>query len=270
MGFLISVSMSHITNTRNEEIQVSIFVITHKPYNKSPMKGYKTLQVGACKGHLQIGDVFDDTGENISEKNPQFCELTGLYWLSRNCNDNYIGTCHYRRFFSTDFFGKKPVNERKVLRILNKKDMIVPFSRKLDVTVAEQYCRNSGYNKDLLIVRDIIAEKYPDYLVAYDNVFNGKITYFYNMLIAKEEVYKGYCDWLFNILFEAEKRVDTTGYNDYQKRIFGFLSERLLSVWIHTNNIEVFEMGVINTEESPHIVRKLLSGLKRSLLSLGT
>ena len=86
------------------------------------------------------------------------------------------------------------------------------------------------------------------------------------MLVTKKEVFDRYCEWLFDILFEAEKRIDISEYNPYQKRIYGFLAERLLIVWIHYNKIKVFEMGVVNTEEKWPLWKRIATGLKRKLL----
>ena len=64
------------------------------------------------------------------------------------------------------------------------------------------------------------------------------------MFIAKKEVIGPYCEWVFPILAEVEKRVDMTGYDDYQKRIYGFLTERLFNVWFTHNNLKVRETKV--------------------------
>ncbi len=61
------------------------------------------------------------------------------------------------------------------------------------------------------------------------------------MFIAPKEVIAPYCDWVFPILAEVEKRVDMTGYDDYQKRIYGFLTERLFDVWMDRQNLRVKE-----------------------------
>jgi hypothetical protein len=40
-------------------------------------------------------------------------------------------------------------------------------------------------------------------------------------------------------LFEAEKRIDTSQYNVYQKRVLAFLAERLLNVYVRHHNLKV-------------------------------
>ena len=68
---------------------VRIVVATHKAY-----------QMPTDSMYLPLGYRRDDTGEeHISEKNPGFCELTGLYWAWKNLKEDYIGLVHYRRYF---------------------------------------------------------------------------------------------------------------------------------------------------------------------------
>ena len=70
------------------------------------------------------------------------------------------------------------------------------------------------------------------------------------MMFCKADIYNSYCEWLFDILFTLEPRIDLSQLNDYQKRLFGFLSERLLNVWIIKNEISVRSCPIINTENS--------------------
>ena len=65
---------------------------------------YMPLQVGKALSDVDLGVQGDDEGDNISTKNPNYCELTGLYWAWKNLKDaDYIGLAHYRRYF--DFKG---------------------------------------------------------------------------------------------------------------------------------------------------------------------
>lgn len=38
-----------------------------------------------------MGYIGDNTGDNISLRNPNYCELTGLYWAWKNLKCDYIG-----------------------------------------------------------------------------------------------------------------------------------------------------------------------------------
>lgn len=244
---------------------MSIYVITHKRFEKyTTDQTYKTLLVGANKGHI-FGDFYDDIGDNISEKNESFCELTGIYWLWKNCTDDYIGVVHYRRYFTHSYHGLPVITDAEIRHILNKYDIILPFEREYNITIGQDYCKVSGFQCDLDKLRDSISRLYPEYINSFDTVFKGNRTYLYNMFIVKKEDYDKYCQWLFEILFDVEKCVDTSNYNAYQKRVFGFMSERLMTVWVLKNRLKVFEMGILPTEEPKNGFTKFLIGLKRAI-----
>ena len=78
---------------------IKVVVATHKKYKMPKNEMYLPLHVGA-EGKKNIGYTKDNTGDNISQKNPFFCELTGLYWAWKNLEADYIGLAHYRRHFS--------------------------------------------------------------------------------------------------------------------------------------------------------------------------
>lgn len=246
---------------------MSVYIITHKNYTQQIItdSSYKTLLVGAYKGHI-TGDYFDDVGENISEKNKNYCELTGLYWLWKNSNDSYIGIVHYRRYFTHDFYGKVALREDEINRLLTKYDIILPFHRTYNTSIEEDYCEISGFKEDLEKVRSIIDQNCPEYVADFDSIMGGHKVFLYNMFITKKKYFDLYCNWLFSILFNLEKEIDLTHYNDYQKRIYGFLSERLLNVWIRHNGLKLCEVGVLSTEREVSTPIKFLTGIKRSFL----
>ena len=102
-------------------MQTTIIIATHKPYWIPEDSMYLPVQMGHAI-HPDIGYVGDDTGENISEKNASFCELTGLYWLWKNRKfDGNIGVCHYRRFFVND--KRELLSEKDYDQILSDYDL---------------------------------------------------------------------------------------------------------------------------------------------------
>ena len=76
-----------------------------------------------------------------------------------------------------------------------------------------------------------------------------KGTYFGNMMVTSKALYDEYAQWLFSIFHEAEKRIDASGYDDYHKRVFGFISEFLLLVWVEVKGLKVYECKVGMTDE---------------------
>ncbi len=246
---------------------MSVYIATHKKFDMPIREGYRTILVGAYKGHILGEEVLnDDVGDNISNKNANYCELTGLYWLWKHIDEEYIGLVHYRRYFCRSLNKKKILSEKDIINKLKKCDIIVPFLRKLKVDVGSQYCESSGFRKDIEIARDVISNKYPEYIEDFDSVFNGNKTYFYNMMIAKKDIFSDYCSWLFSILSKMEKQCDISDYNDYQTRIFGFMAERLLTVYIRHNKLKCCEVGVVNPEIKAKFPKNILIALKRVLM----
>ena len=84
------------------------------------------------------------------------------------------------------------------------------------------------------------------------------------MFIMKKELLDDYCGWLFDILFELEKRLDISSYSDNDKRVFGFVSERLLDVWLIKNEIRYKDIPYIFLEKQ-NWVTKIANFLKRKM-----
>ena len=87
-------------------MKTQIVVAVHKPYPMPQDPLYLPVQAGRAL-HASLGFTGDDSGENISSKNPHYCELTCLYWAWKNLDADVIGLCHYRRYFASRPFGRK-------------------------------------------------------------------------------------------------------------------------------------------------------------------
>ena len=237
---------------------VKVYIATHKKANLPELKEYVPIQVGA-EGKEKLGYITDNTGENISNKNPNFCELTATYWIMKNDNSDIVGLTHYRRYFFNNIFSnsfKNIIHKEKIIKILNNYDIIVPKKYKLGVTVEKQYSQIHNI-EDLMKCGEIIKNKNPEYSEAFDKVLKKRKIYTYNMFISRKKVFDDYYKRLFDILFEAEKIIDISNYDNYNKRVYGFLSERLFNVWIEKNkdNLKIKEMPVYNSEEK--IIKQL-------------
>ena len=234
-----------------------IIVATHKSFNPPTGDIYLPMQVGAI-GKAKLGFTADDTGDNISEKNDGFCELTGLYWAWKNLKDaDAIGLCHYRRYFK----GSK----NKISTLLETTDCILPKQRNYFIETTYSQYAHAHHAIDLDTTRTIIAERHPDCLAAFDATMKSKKGHRFNMLIMKRPLLNRYCVWLFDILFELEKRLDTSSYSPNDRRVFGFVGERLLDVWIRANDIPYVELPVLHTEPQ-HWPTKIMCFLKRKFL----
>ena len=225
---------------------MAVYVATHKAYDVIDRFGYVPLHVGAAGGQ-DLPYTKDNTGEHISEKNPHFCELTGLYWIWKNTKDTYKGLVHYRRYF---MWGNDLLQDTKIRQLLTDCDIILPPREYLRESAWEEFCLHSGHELDLKLLREAVETVDAAYLPDFDRVMTGNRLHLFNMLVARREVVDAYCAWWFALLFELEKHVDMTDYTPYEQRLYGFLSERLLNVWIAHNNVNVRTVKVKNTQRN--------------------
>ena len=228
--------------------ELNVYVVMHKEVDLSKYKlssCYKRLMVGKKKSNIK-DMLFDSVGENISDKNKNYCELTGLYWMWKHSKAKYVGLCHYRRFFVSNH-SFKILNEKQILKTLSKYDIILPQRTKLDRTVYQRY-KYGHHISDMDECKKVIKEFYPEYMKAFNTIMNDNKYYACNMFIMPKEKLDEYCEWLFKILFEVEKRIDISDRTDYQKRVYGFLSERLFSVWVEHQKFNIYENFIYNTE----------------------
>lgn len=235
-------------------MNIKILVATHKAYWVPDDDIYLPLHVGR-EGKQYLGFIGDNTGDNISRKNPNYCELTGLYWAWKNLESEYIGLCHYRRYFGYRCHSNDLERKYKAIfhrtdyeRLLHKYDVIIPKKRNYYIeTVRSQY-EHAHNKRDLDEVERIITERYPEYSEAFTKVMNRTKLHILNMFAMKKELFDVYCDWLFSILFELEKRIDISDYDTYQARVFGFLGERLFNVWLEKRQLSPVEVDIVNLE----------------------
>jgi len=193
--------------------------------------------------------LYDSTGDNISEKNPYYCELTGMYWIWKNGKeepDELVGIEQYRRFFIMEELQYLTVLGKEwVDKFLEDSDIIVPRKDLLGKSVRDHYafCHRK---EDLEVLERIVRVLYPDCSETLEEVLQRDWIYTCNMMICRKSLFDRYCGWLFPILFAAEKEIDVNAIDDtYQKRVFGFLSERLFNVWLLKENLICKELPIL-------------------------
>lgn len=251
----------------NQEIE--IYIAAHKKFNFPYIQDiYTPLQVGA-EGKNDLGYLRDNVGENISKKNSNYCELTGMYWIWKNSNKDIVGLVHYRRFFyNTVFCGKANIlNEVQIRKLLDQYDLIVAKRGYTWFRTVKDQFTSYHIASDLEATRNAINKLYPDYLDAFDEVMESNNYCPLNMIITRKEIFDNYCEWLFNILFEVEKNISLNNRDVYNSRVFGFLSERLFNVWLLKNKQYKFiEKPVFNNEKNmivqkiEHIIKCIIKG----------
>ncbi len=118
-------------------MDIKILVATHKKYNMPKESMYLPIHVG-CEGKKDLRYIGDNTGDNISFRNPNYCELTGLYWAWKNLKYDYIGLCHYRRYFTNSNLFKKASNKNNRMDLISSKLEIKNLLKEYDVILPKK------------------------------------------------------------------------------------------------------------------------------------
>ena len=211
-------------------MEIKIIVATHKDYPLLKDDRFIPVYVGASVTNLNLSYQRDNQGDNISYKNLYYSELTGLYWAYKNIKADYIGLCHYHRYF-----------DLKKIKIEDH-DIILPKKRKYYIeTVYDQYKHAHG-SEGLDIAREVLVQYHNEYIEYFDKHMLETSGHNFNMFIMKYNIFVGYCDFLFDVLFRIE---DKLGNID---RLYGYISERLLDVYITKNRYKYKETKVIELE----------------------
>jgi len=241
-------------------MSTQIFVITHKSFTAPADPTYIPLHVGRANS-TDLGYLADNTGDNISELNKYYVELTGLYWLWRNYEyDGNIGICHYRRYFIDD--SGRLLKEEDYDRILSEYDIITSNSIEEEKEYIDYY-GEAHFRKDIELEGEIIKKLYPEDYSAFEDVMHGKAHYFGNLSVCSKKLFDEYCEWLFSIFAEMGEYMDYSGYDDYQCRTFGFLAEQLLMVYVRARGLKVYEgkVGIFDEKAETKELKNAISFL---------
>ncbi|MCR5416712.1 MAG: DUF4422 domain-containing protein [Pseudobutyrivibrio sp.] len=257
-------------------MDIKIIIAMHKAAQVPEYGVYLPLQVGAAgKKGIRVSDcpgasayakhpetaaiARDDDGDNISAKNPFYCELTGLYYAWKNLDDDYIGLVHYRRYFSlkTKAFMKKKglfnsvLSEDEAAALLTRADIVVPRKRRYYIESLYSHYANTLDGSHLDIARGIVGKHYPDFMPYVEKAYKQTWGYMFNMAIMPRDLLDEYCNWLFDILGRLEQQVDVADLDSFHARLFGRVSEILFNVWVlkkMDDGMSVVECPVIDME----------------------
>lgn len=228
---------------------LKIFNFYHKPAHMFQTPFLIPMHAGKAISKHNLNMIGDNTNINISHKNRYYGELTGMYWVWKNIQSEYIGFCHYRRYFNFytprafdfihhDILKNSPQIYTPTTNVL-KHDIIVPQPLKLNQSIESQYIYNHRQH-DWEMLISIIKKKYPNYSF---NVVKNQYLYPFNMFISKYDIFIFYMEFLFDLLFELESKITLPPEHSYQSRVFGFIGERLLNIFI----------DMVRSNQFPHL-----------------
>jgi lipopolysaccharide biosynthesis glycosyltransferase len=256
----------------SEKRKFAFFVCHHKPGPVHRDEIFTPIQVGAALARTPLPQCErDDVGDNISTKNPSFCELTALYWMWKNVEADYYGLFQYRRFLNFKRVGTtastfNAFTPEKVAQLGWTRPRIEAMFEKYDIVTSPRWNVHpagldaqvmSNYDfyakehniRDLDAVIAVIKERFPElYPYVLRNIYSEKCM-FANLFVMRADYFKLYAEWLFYVLFAVEEKIDISGYDSYQSRVFGFLSERLCGAYVDylvaTKSARIAEASVV-------------------------
>ena len=220
--------------------EIKVLVACHKPCPVPEDPMYLPLHVGR-EGKDPIGFTGDNTGDNISARNPMFCELTGLYWAWKNLDTDVLGLVHYRRLFTLRSLPKgaddeeglrQVLTEKQTRKLLKKYKVLVPKKRNYYIETLASHYQHTHDIRQMDTARELIARQCPEYLESFDRVMGQKGGYMFNMFIAPKPLMDDYCQWLFAILFPLVDQLGDEGMTAFEKRYPGRVSEILWNVYL--------------------------------------
>ncbi|MBS4462094.1 MULTISPECIES: DUF4422 domain-containing protein [unclassified Facklamia] len=227
-------------------MKINILIATHRQVNLPKLQGYLLVQCGSkINDKIKTEYQRDDDGENISELNPYYSELTGLYWAWKNLETDILGLVHYRRFFVKNKSAKelldRVLDADSIVKLLESKDIVVPKKTNYYIETLESHYSNTLNDSHIDVLRNIIMTNYPSDIHVFNEVMQQTGGYMYNMFIANKKISDEYCEWLFPILDDAYKIIGNKGMTEFEKRYVGRLSELLFNVWLKKTGYSIIE-----------------------------
>lgn len=211
--------------------------------DKRPEMPYATpgwisqIHAGAALDSEELGILRDDTGDSISVKNRDYCELTAMYWLWKNATEEYIGVCHYRRVFALE-----PQDIQAMIE--NGVEVVLPYPTVHFPNITSQYIRYLRKD-EWELMQEAVGIITPEFKSSWTDIWDGQFFYNYNMLIAKRELFQNYCRWLFTVLSKVEELCKLRGLCT-SKRYAGYMGEILTTLYFrhHAHNCYIIHTGV--------------------------
>lgn len=250
---------------KNKNVKPIVLVVTHT--NDVLVEGgcFKPILVNHKLRNIPLNWLKDNVGDNISSKNANFCELTAMYWAWKNLSDEYthVGLFHYRRglslkpglrkylnfkyYVNNKVDASSHINDKFLHNLAIENKVNLPKKEKMKISISDNYCERH-LSKDWEALQNILSEKLSDFGDIETFFREVKHARWGNMFFMPRKIFDEYCLWLFEILFELEERVSISK-DPYQSRVFGFVSERLLTLYFD-------KLKKFDTNDLPYVFYK--------------
>ena len=181
-------------------------------------------------------------GDNIDFLNPWYCELTGIYYLWKHCDDDIVGLEHYRTYFWKD---GHPINEEQIKEELTKGDIICGgynCSNNGAKTLRPGLTTNSKHtDESFLKTVELFDKKFSDYL---RNYWNGHRFWCCNIFIGSSKILNEWMKFFFDVIIEFEKK-HPIGPATKTLRREGYFAEYTFGAWLEYNGYKIIHCDLL-------------------------
>ena len=230
--------------------RVKIFVVAHKPFEMLEGEALVPIHVGRVASRLKdemAGMIGDDTGVNISEKNPSYCEMTAHYWIWKNVHDTkYVGVCHYRRYFGID------ISEESIGQLMADTDVIMVEPSWYTDSVYAYFAKFMGA-ENMTILWLVMKKLYLECVETLEEVCDGGTFYPFNMLVCRKSLFDEYCEWIFSVLGECERYVKPSPYTN-GRRALAYMAELLTGVYFIHRGLRIKSVPYYKIENEERVL----------------
>ncbi|MDF7626479.1 DUF4422 domain-containing protein [Lactobacillaceae bacterium L1_55_11] len=235
-------------------VHAKIYVAAHRVYSMPVDDLYQPILVGAAnQAQVPAGYLADNVGPNISAKNPNYSELTAIYWLWHQPKDNdIVGLVHYRRYLGLkgghDWTNRLSV--RQIEALLADHDLILPKARNYWIENQRNHYLHAHAAAPYQALAKVLRDDYPSYYPAFTELEKSTRAHLFNMFIMPRPLFDQYAAFVFGVLDQVAAQIDLSQLQGQEQRVFGYLSELLMDTWVNTKQLRVAECPVINLEKT--------------------
>lgn len=181
-----------LPRSMDEPVELGLYEVRNhrdKPLAAPPalLPFERSIQAGAALVPERVAQLTDDTGENISRKNRQYCEMSATYWVWKNTHHAWKGIEHYRRHLLV-----------RPEQLHGDVDAVLPLPYLCYPNTVAQF-RRFVSEAVLQAMLKALKTLHPDRFEDYRAILYGPYQYTYNLVCARAEVFDDYCRWFFEI-----------------------------------------------------------------------
>ena len=240
---------------------LKIYVVAHKPCEIPSSKVLCPIHVGRATSQYKDEMSWmqgDDIGDSISQKNPQYCEMTAHYWIWKNVHDTeYIGVCHYRRFFGID------LSESNIKDVMTDADVLmVEPSWHID-SVYSYFAKFMGA-ENMAILSMMMKKHSPEYFDTLEKICDGIKFHPFNMFLCRKDLFDDYCQWMFTILEDCEKYIKPAPYTN-ARRALAYMAELLTGVYFTHRKLRIKTVPYYKIENGQKVLVAYTEENKRNM-----